>query len=247
MKRKIITYFIMLLGTIYLESTVPVLKDLDDNTVIKDSYDNPVTKDSTYNIFATLYLHLYHNNYEDFVSTLQEFPDFNIDIQDQNGSSILHYAVSFNEDGETQFIKEILNRNANINIENFKGMTPLLEALYNENIKLAEFLINNKADTNIDDTNKIVLLQLAIIHTNFKMVQFLIHNFFDNNSINLLNSEYKTPLDYAFDMHSFNPFNDEINMIIDFLRANGAKSALEIQEMDIDYDSEVESINSTDL
>ena len=96
MKRKIIAYFIILLGTIYLESTVPVLKDSNNDT------------------FMMLFLHLQNNNKDEFIDLLNASPDFNINTQDQDGYSILHHAIFFNQDDSFDCINTILEKGANI-------------------------------------------------------------------------------------------------------------------------------------
>lgn len=66
------------------------------------------------------------------------------------GKSALHAAA---ERGNAEYIKILLERGADINIQNEEGYTPLMKAIYRENPETVKLLLDNGADVNIKTNN----------------------------------------------------------------------------------------------
>ncbi len=72
----------------------------------------------------------------------------NLDLQDDNGETPLHWAARHNKMKFTQFL---LDMGANPDIQDKKGWTPLHLALWNNRLKIARMLIGAGARTDIQD------------------------------------------------------------------------------------------------
>ena len=126
---------------------------------------------------------------------------FNINNKDSEyGNTILHTATILNYDIE--IIKKLLEVNANVNIQDFVGNTPLHYAISEKNIQLINLFINNFDNFNIENLEGNTVLHSYLINMNltnienyiiskeFKILKFLI----ENTNLNIQNNNGKTPL-----------------------------------------------------
>jgi hypothetical protein len=84
--------------------------------------------------------------------------NFNCNIQDVNGNTILHHLVYNSKDNDKSInlinrILEFPNIEDFINLQNKYGQTPILVAVLNENDQIAELLDNAGADKSIKDND----------------------------------------------------------------------------------------------
>ena len=117
--------------------------------------------------------------------------DFNkIDFFDNTS---LHYSTEFNN---TNLVKYLLENGANPNIEDTFLDTPIIDALYNQNLSIIKLLIQNKANLQIqtflnDDSS---VLHISTKLNNLDLIKVFINL---NIDINLLDSKKRTILDIA--------------------------------------------------
>lgn len=100
------------------------------------------------------------------------------------------------EKNNTDELRTLLNRGANINIKNNHGYTPLMWAAFNNKIDIVELLLDHSTDININakDTSGYTPLMRAIFNKNIKMVELLLKHGAD---INIEDDGKQTPLQYA--------------------------------------------------
>ena len=79
-------------------------------------------------------------------SKINFYVDYYKLINKKNGNSLLHSA-SF--ENHPELVKYFLDKNSDVNLQNYDGDTPLHLALKNKNKKIIKILMNHKADLNI--------------------------------------------------------------------------------------------------
>jgi uncharacterized protein len=77
--------------------------------------------------------------------------------RDENGSTILHWAVPH----KPELVAELLQYGADINATNIQRKTPLLLAMRDANLKLARELIEQRADINALDQDNYAAIHWA--------------------------------------------------------------------------------------
>lgn len=109
-------------------------------------------------------------NYKKLISEMlkQNFP---IDIKDNSGKTILHYA---SEKGLLDIVKQAANKKANVNMQTPEGWTPLHLASVNSHFPVIEFLVNQGADVNIKDKEGVTPLYFAVGSGNKHAVALLL-------------------------------------------------------------------------
>lgn len=85
---------------------------------------------------------LKNNDNDTFIALVK---DFNLDIRDSYGETLLWKAVQI---GLVDFIRILLNNGANINIPDNDGWTPLHIAVLNQNKDIVKLLLSNNPDVN---------------------------------------------------------------------------------------------------
>lgn len=110
------------------------------------------------------------------IRTLSEFEGFNLAEVDEDGNSLLHYAISTKERESTanDIMSFLINNGVDINSRNLEGLTVLESAVARNRINCAEFLINNGADMNLFKPNSKPLLFTAIKNESYGMVRILV-------------------------------------------------------------------------
>eukprot|EP00833_Pecoramyces_ruminatium_P014841 jgi/Orpsp1_1/1188873/evm.model.d7180000067864.1 len=90
----------------------------------------------------------------------------NINYQDADGNTVLHYICSHKsqkKDIILYIVKLFLQHHADINIQNHKGFTPLMYACLSENEDVAKLLINHHADINAINHNRQTAVMLSCL------------------------------------------------------------------------------------
>ncbi|MWW23125.1 ankyrin repeat domain-containing protein [Algibacter lectus] len=99
-------------------------------------------------------------NKYNFVKKLLEYDNIDVNIQDENGFTAIHFAI---EEGYPKILKEILStKGVNINLKDKFGNTPLWRAVHNkpEEKESIWMLIKNKANVNIENEYGISALKI---------------------------------------------------------------------------------------
>lgn len=96
-----------------------------------------------------------------------------LDIQDELGHSLLHYAILGNA---REVFYYLLNNNINTNIVNKRGETPLFEALRKNKKEMVISLLNKYASVNVFNNEKESPLFIALFKGELTLVKLLIEN-----------------------------------------------------------------------
>lgn len=127
------------------------------------------------------------------VDTIQKYLRYgNVNIIDDNGKSLLHYAARGNA---MEVSKLLLDNYINPNITDNNGETALFEAVLRGEIGLVKLLLRNKADINILNNNGESLFFKAINRGNDVMLDLLRDN--EKIDFSLLNQNDENVLFYA--------------------------------------------------
>ncbi len=98
-----------------------------------------------------------HRNLEVAEFLIRALPE-DVNVQDSNGRTALHYAM---HNRDAQMVQFLIDNNANVNAQDSNGRTALHYAIRNNNAKMVEFLIAKGADVNLATNNKETPLMLA--------------------------------------------------------------------------------------
>ncbi len=98
-----------------------------------------------------------HENLEAAEFLIRALPK-DVNVQDSNGRTALHYAI---QNRDAQMVQFLIDNNANVNAQDSNGRTALHYAIRNNNAKMVEFLIAKGADVNLATNNKETPLMLA--------------------------------------------------------------------------------------
>lgn len=124
---------------------------------------------------------------------------------DNSGSTSLHDAASFL--GTEKIVKLLLNHGANVDTKNNSGFTPVMHAVFEDNVKVLEMLI--AVGANVDAGNDYTPLHVAASQSkNLKTLKLLIDAGAD---LEVKDKNGKTPLNWAVKKENI----DTINVLID--------------------------------
>jgi ankyrin repeat protein len=113
-------------------------------------------------------------------------------LDEPEGTSLLHNAV---EGEHIDIVKLLIERGANVEIENSSGETPLFETAVHECPQVAEFLIQSGADyKRTFDYASRTLLHITALHNSVMTAIVLINHGLD---VNTLDDECETPMHVA--------------------------------------------------
>lgn len=115
----------------------------------------------------------------------------NINIKDNRGRSLLHWAIGCRKDSVAKFL---VSKNININLEDFEGKSPLFVAINFSNEKIFDVLVNSQKDREWIDIQGTKLLEKAILKESSLFVKKLFSLGVD---INKTNERGNTPLEIA--------------------------------------------------
>jgi ankyrin repeat protein len=110
---------------------------------------------------------------EAFIERLIYFLKYrvNIDIQDNEGRTVIHKAVIAND---LVVVEKLLTKKADLSIKDIHGRTALHHTQWHGNYKIARWLIAGGADMNMPDSSGFTLLNYAAIFGHAKLVVALI-------------------------------------------------------------------------
>ena len=97
-------------------------------------------------------------------------------------------------------VKRLIEKGANVNAETWEGVSPLMYAVQNENIDIANFLLEKGSDPNKKPINGVPPLIAAVKTENLDLVELLIRN---NANVNSGDNTDITPLMYAAAFNNF--------------------------------------------
>lgn len=127
------------------------------------------------------------------VFSLMKSSDFDINMQDKDGNTLLLYAVL---DGKSDIAKLLIENGADCNIGDKSNWTPLHHAAQNFNIELANILLESNANVNAKDEYGNTVLWRAAFASQGKgeMIKLLLAFGADPN---IKNESGISPLDLA--------------------------------------------------
>lgn len=117
--------------------------------------------------FTPLILACYRGNAEVAKYLIDNVKD--LDYISPEGTALSSLCISYNK----ELVEKILSKNANPNLQDSRGNTPLLWAVKRGNLELAKMLLNHKADKTIKDSMGISAFEYAIKSNNNEMINLL--------------------------------------------------------------------------
>lgn len=96
--------------------------------------------------------------------------------------------------GDTEEVKKLLTRGADINTVNVDGLTALHQACIDENLDMVKFLVENRANVNQQDNEGWTPLHAAASCGYLNIAEFFINH---GASVGIVNSEGEVPSDLA--------------------------------------------------
>lgn len=149
----------------------------------------PVVFQSEYDSAAfKILIKNYHQ--DDFNAILQKISSVN--VQDQNGNTLLHYAVATNN---VNAMLSLLNYDINYDIKNDIGYTPLHYACYNGGVQIAFTLIKGSGtDVNESDNEGNTPIMLAALSGSYPIVRILAEN---GANLDTVNNKGLSIIDFA--------------------------------------------------
>jgi len=91
-----------------------------------------------------------------------------------SGNTPIHMVTKENN-GDIGMLKSLINNGADVNTVNKLGQTPLYNAIMNNYIDVAEYLIANKASVNVNDNSDKSIISMAVCKGILKNVKFLVN------------------------------------------------------------------------
>ncbi|MBK8397260.1 MAG: ankyrin repeat domain-containing protein [Leptospiraceae bacterium] len=162
---------------------------------------NEMTTSISNNLSERLILATLQGNANE-VRVLLKSKNLNINYRNSDGDASIHHATGFisaddlgNETpvGNIAIVKLLIQNNADINIPNRRGDSPLLNASMFCQYEIAKFLIDSGANVKFKNAQENTALHNAV-HCPLKIVKLLLNN---NVNLNDKNSDGKSPLDCA--------------------------------------------------
>ncbi|MGI6359768.1 MAG: ankyrin repeat domain-containing protein [Acholeplasmatales bacterium] len=124
-----------------------------------------------------------------------------LDMQDEIGQSLLHYAIRGNA---SDVFFYLLDNNINPNLKNLRGETPIFEAIRKGKIDFVASLIKSYAEVNVKNTLGEAPLHLACQKGSIKLISLLIENKAD---IFALNNKGESIIFYALKSHKIEAYD----------------------------------------
>ena len=94
-----------------------------------------------------------------------------IDIQDEDGNSLLHHTC---KEGNLNITQKILKYNCNINLQNKKGQTPLHLATREGHENICKLLVDQGANLNIFDYDKNTILHYSYLYNYMELFKYFV-------------------------------------------------------------------------
>lgn len=119
--------------------------------------------------FSPLILACYRGNVEVAKYLIDKTKDVNYNSPE--GTALSSLCINYNK----ELVEKLLARDADPNIQDSHGNTPLLWAIKRNNLELVSLLLNNKADVNIKDSVGISAFEYAVKSNNVELINLLKH------------------------------------------------------------------------
>ncbi len=119
--------------------------------------------------FTPLILACYRGNTEVAKYLIDNVKDLN--YVSQEGTALSSLCINYNK----ELVEKMLSKNANPNIQDSFGNTPLLWAVKRNNLELVSILLKNKADINIKDSMGVSAFEYALKSNNNELINLLKH------------------------------------------------------------------------
>jgi ankyrin repeat protein len=119
-----------------------------------------------------------------------------VDAKDKDGSSTPLYYAAYG--GHFSIVKQLINKNANVNSQNIKKQTPLYIAAENGQLNIAKYLIKKQADVKLEASEQYTPIYIAALKGHTDIVELLIvHGALNEDAADV--PVEKTPLYAAID------------------------------------------------
>ena len=119
--------------------------------------------------FTPLILACYRGNVEVAKYLIDKAKDINYNSPE--GTALSSLCINYNK----ELVEKLLAKNADPNIQDSHGNTPLLWAVKRSNLELVSLLLKNKADINMKDSVGISAFEYAIKSNNKELINLLKH------------------------------------------------------------------------
>lgn len=119
--------------------------------------------------FSPLILACYRGNVEVAKYLIDKTKDLNYNSPE--GTALSSLCINYNK----ELVEKILAKNADPNIQDSHGNTPLLWAVKRNNLELVSLLLKNKADINMKDSVGISAFEYAVKSNNKELINLLKH------------------------------------------------------------------------
>lgn len=117
--------------------------------------------------------------------------DYDVNIQDELGKSLLHYAVL---GSSIDVVNELIKKGVKIDLLDNENETAFFDCARKAKFEIAKILINNSTDLNISNLNNETSFHLASAKGDKKFIQLLVENGINTNTKTITN---KLPIHYA--------------------------------------------------
>ena len=135
----------------------------------------------------TLLMYAANQGFSSIVEIILNTDKEAVHIENNEGSTALICAC---QSGQIECVKQLLKANANPNVQNKFGFTPLTAAIFFNDIEIVKLLINFGSDINLSNL-EVTPLNLAILQDNTQIATLLINN---DCNINKTNKMEVSPL-----------------------------------------------------
>ena len=119
--------------------------------------------------FTPLILACYRGNTEVAKYLIDNVKD--LDYLSQEGTALSSLCINYNK----ELVEKILDKNANPNLQDSFGNTPLLWAVKRNNLELVSILLKHKADVNMKDSMGVSAFEYALKSNNNELINLLKH------------------------------------------------------------------------
>ena len=119
---------------------------------------------------ATLLHKAAWGNLPELAKLLLEEYGFDLETKDYYGRTALHVAAY---QGNTRFLKYLLEKSANVNAVDNEGRTPIFSGAYDGNFKTVKLLCECAANLLLKDNTNLTVLEYAVSRKEFETAKFL--------------------------------------------------------------------------
>ena len=127
------------------------------------------------------------------VPDLSKIPDIN--VTNENGANLLHVAIAYKN---FTAISELMRLDINVNVQDYKGQTPLHYAAIFQSQEAAEAILAKGGDISLVDSHGNSALWSAVFHARgkYSMVELMLRNG-GAKLANQKNLHGRSPIDFA--------------------------------------------------